>query len=73
MGFKNIGKDIPQQDETIFDRWKMSHYTRVGNVFDTPEHQEALAKLETIDEEIAYKERIMEESEQKIIKKAESS
>ncbi len=59
--------------ETLEEKWQWSHWTYVGNVFDTPEHQEALSKLKTIEEKIAYKEAFLEEQTRKIIEEAEAS
>ena len=50
-----------KKDETIFDRWEYSHYTYVGDVFDAPEHQEALAKLPTLKEKVAYKRKVSQQ------------
>ncbi len=50
-----------KKDETIFDRWEYSHYTYVGNVFDAPEHQEALSKMTNIDDRIAYKRKVLQQ------------
>ena len=56
-----------KKDETIYDRWEQSCYTYVGNVFDTPEHQEALAKLPTLKEKVAYKTAVMKERQRKLL------
>ena len=45
--------------ETLEEKWQWSHWTYVGNVFDTPEHQAALAKLPTLKEKVAYKRKIL--------------
>ena len=49
------------------DEKYISHYTRVGNVFDTPEHQAALSKLKTVDERIAYKRAFLKEQSRKLL------
>lgn len=54
------------------DKWLQSHYTYIGSAL-TPEQQAIVDSFETLDEKIAYKERIMEELEQEILKKAEAS
>lgn len=41
------------------NKWLQSHYSYVGNVFDAPEHQAILSKMDDIDEIIAYKEKVM--------------
>ncbi|MBQ8476672.1 hypothetical protein IJ531_06395 [bacterium] len=49
------------------DRWLQSHYTYIGNVFDTPEHQAALSKLKTVDERIAYKTAVLEKMDEELL------
>ncbi len=57
--------------ETLEEKWQWSHWTYVGSAL-TPEQQDYVDSLEDIDAKIAYKERIMEELEQEILKKAEA-
>ncbi|MCR5260864.1 MAG: hypothetical protein K6C94_03410 [Candidatus Gastranaerophilales bacterium] len=52
--------DVQKSDYELPDnKWLQSHYTYVGNVFDTPEHQAILSKMTNIDDRIAYKEKIL--------------
>ena len=52
---------MEKNDETEYilpdDRWLQSHYTYLGDVFDSPEHKDALSKLKTIEEQNAYKDK----------------
>ena len=54
--------------ETLEEKWQWSHWTRVGNVFDTPEHQAALAKLPTLKEKVAYKTAVMDKQKEDYLK-----